>query len=83
MASDEAMSGSVMQKAERISPASRGFSQRSFCCSVPYSIRVSMLPVSGALQLNTSAAQGTRPMISARGAYSRLVSASPSECALG
>ena len=32
-----------------------------------------MLPVSGALQLNTSADHGTRPIISASGAYSRLV----------
>jgi hypothetical protein len=31
---------------------------------------VSMLPVSGAEQLKTSLAQGTRPMISASGAYS-------------
>ena len=31
------------------------------------------VPVSGALQLNTSAAQGIRPMISANGAYSRLL----------
>jgi len=30
-----------------------------------------MLPVSGAEQLKTSAANGTRPMISHRGAYSR------------
>ncbi len=30
-----------------------------------------MLPVSGALQLKTSGAQGTRPMISHSGAYSR------------
>ena len=33
-----------------------------------------MLPVSGALQLKTSGAIGERPMISHRGAYSRLVS---------
>src|SRR4030095_5477722 len=32
-----------------------------------------MLPVSGAEQLNTSAAMGERPMISQSGAYSRLV----------
>ena len=32
-----------------------------------------MLPVSGAEQLNTSAAKGTRPMISHKGAYSRLL----------
>ena len=35
-----------------------------------------MLPVSGAEQLKTSAAKGTRPMISQSGAYSRLVSPS-------
>jgi hypothetical protein len=33
-----------------------------------------MLPVSGALQLKTSGDHSTRPMISAWGAYSRLVS---------
>ena len=32
-----------------------------------------MLPVSGALQLNTSGARCERPMISHKGAYSRLV----------
>ena len=36
-----------------------------------------MLPVSGALQLNTSEAHATRPMISASGAYSRLLSRWP------
>ncbi len=35
VASDEATSGSVMAKQERISPASSGSSQRSFCSSVP------------------------------------------------
>jgi hypothetical protein len=39
---------------------------------------VSMLPVSGAEQLKASLHQGTRPMISASGAYSRLVSPAPS-----
>jgi hypothetical protein len=37
-----------------------------------------MLPVSGAEQLKTSLAHGTRPMISARGAYSVLVRPAPS-----
>ena len=37
-----------------------------------------MLPVSGAEQLNTSGANGERPMISQSGAYSRLVSPAPS-----
>ncbi len=35
VASEEATSGSVIRKAERISPAISGFSQRSFCASVP------------------------------------------------
>ncbi len=36
VASDEATSGSVMQNAERISPASSGFSHCSFCSALPY-----------------------------------------------
>ena len=36
-----------------------------------------MLPVSGALQLHASGAMKLRPMISASGAYSRLVSPAP------
>ena len=36
-----------------------------------------MLPVSGGLQLKTSADQMTRPMISHSGAYSRLESPAP------
>src|SRR6202007_1238858 len=39
---------------------------------------VSMLPVSGAEQLNTSGAQITRPITSHSGAYSRLVRPAPS-----
>src|SRR5260370_31904200 len=35
VASDEATAGSVIAKHERISPASKGFSQRSFCSGVP------------------------------------------------
>ena len=35
VASEEATSGSVIRKAERISPAISGFSQRSFWASVP------------------------------------------------
>ena len=56
VASEEATSGSVIAKHERISPASSGFSQRSFCSGVPYRASTSMLPVSGAEQLNTSGA---------------------------
>src|SRR3712207_7506259 len=49
---------------DRISPSSSGSSQRDFCSSVPKSIRVSMLPVSGAPQLVTSGAMaGDQPMI--------------------
>ncbi|MCY1545951.1 hypothetical protein D9M68_819220 [compost metagenome] len=62
-----------MAKAERISPSSSGTSQRARCCGVANRCSNSMLPVSGALQLNTSEAQDTRPMISASGAYSRLL----------
>ena len=47
LASDEATSGSVMANAERISPASSGFSHRSFCSAVPTRSSTSMLPVSG------------------------------------
>jgi hypothetical protein len=35
VASDEATSGSVIAKAERISPASSGLSQRAVCAGVP------------------------------------------------
>ena len=35
VASEEATSGSVMRKAERISPLSNGFIQRSFCAGLP------------------------------------------------
>ena len=60
----------LKEKAERISPASRGLSHFSFCSSVAYRTNVSMFPVSGAEQLNTSGAHGDRPMISHNGAYS-------------
>ena len=67
-ASEEATSGSVMRNALRISPASSGSSQRSFCSCEPYLSRTSMFPVSGALQLNTSGARNERPISSATGA---------------
>jgi hypothetical protein len=35
VASEDATSGSVMQKAERIRPSSKGSSQRCFCSAVP------------------------------------------------
>src|SRR5215475_2083277 len=78
VASDEATSGSVIAKQERISPASSGSSQRVRCSGVPYRTSTSMFPVSGAEQLNTSgASQGARPMTSQSGAYSELVSPAP------
>ena len=61
LASEEATSGSVMANAERISPASSGFSHRSFCSSVPTRSSTSMLPVSGALQFRHSDASGLLP----------------------
>lgn len=44
--------GSVMAKHDRISPSSSGRSHFCFCSSVPYRTSTSMLPVSGAEQLN-------------------------------
>ena len=79
VASLEATSGSVIEKAERISPAISGSSHCAFCSGVPYIDRTSMLPVSGAEQLNTSEAHSTRPISSASGAYSRLVRPAPCE----
>ena len=64
VASEEATSGSVIAKQERIFPSASGSSQCFFCAAVAYMISVSMLPVSGAEQLNTSGAQPTRPIVS-------------------
>jgi hypothetical protein len=66
VASEEATSGSVMAKAERISPASRGSSHSRFCSSLPNRCSTSMLPVSGAEQLQASGPIADRPMRSAR-----------------
>ena len=69
VASDEATSGSVIEKQERISPSRSGASQRSCCSGVPNMARISMLPVSGAEQLRASGARcGLLPVISANGA---------------
>jgi hypothetical protein len=77
-ASLEATSGSVMQNADLISPSSSGSSHSLRCCSEPNSSSSSMLPVSGAAQLSASGARkGLRPVISASGAYCRLVSPAP------
>jgi hypothetical protein len=81
VASDDATPGSVMQNAERISPASSGFSQRSLLAGEAKRSRISMLPVSGAEQLKTSPDQPTRPITSHSGEYSRFVSPAPlAEC---
>ena len=45
--------GSVIPKQDLISPLSNGTSHFCFCSSVPYLTSTSMLPVSGAEQLNT------------------------------
>ena len=61
VASELATSGSVIAKPERISPSSSGRSQRSCCAAVPKSCSTSMLPLSGAEQLHTSAAISSGP----------------------
>src|SRR5688572_27871573 len=71
VASDDATLGSVMAKADRILPSRRGSRYCFFSSGLAYRSNTSMLPVSGAEQLNTSAAIGERPMISQSGAYSR------------
>src|SRR3984885_10013142 len=73
VASDEATAGSVIRKAERISPSIRGRSHLFLCYLVPYRISTSLLPVSGAEQLNTSEAQPMWPICSPSTAYYRLV----------
>ena len=73
VASDEATSGSVIEKHDRISPSSSGCSHCSCCSGVPNMASSSMFPVSGAAQFIASGAIiGLRPEISASGAYSRL-----------
>ena len=68
VASEEATSGSVIEKAERISPSSSGASQSRFTVSDPYMLRISMLPVSGAAQFSASEAKPTLPSCSEIGA---------------
>jgi hypothetical protein len=78
VASDDATSGSVIENADRIRPSTSGSSQRAFCSGVPNSDSSSMFPVSGAEQLSASGAiHGLRPVISASGAYCRLVRPAP------
>ena len=66
VASDEATSGSVMAKADRMRPSSSGTSHSSFCWSVPNRASTSMFPVSGAEQFMASEARWLRPASSAR-----------------
>ena len=78
VASDDATSGSVIANAERMLPSSSGVSQRSCCSGLPNIASTSMLPVSGAEQLSAGGARWpARPVISASGAYWRLVSPAP------
>ena len=68
VASLDATAGSVIAKAERISPARSGSSHLCFCSSEPYLTSTSALPVSGALQFRASGARKLRPVHSAMGA---------------
>ena len=73
VASDDATSGSVMAKPDRMRPSSSGSSHSAFCSGVANRCSVSMLPVSGAWQLIASGAiTGDQPDTSATAAYSRL-----------
>ena len=73
VASEEATFGSVIPKADLISPASKGSNHSFFCSSDPYLSKTSMFPVSGAEQLNTSEAIPIVPINSDNGAYSKFV----------
>ena len=68
VASDEPTAGSVIANAERISPFRSGVSQSRRIASLPYMLRISMFPVSGALQFSTSEEKGTLPNCSEIGA---------------
>ena len=61
--SDEATSGSDIAKAERMWPCSSGLQPLLALCQAGKTVQQPMLPVSGALQLNTSAAQVHGPWI--------------------
>ncbi len=74
VASEEATSGSVMAKAERIWPSMSGWSHCDFCSAVPNMCSTSMLPVFGASQLIASGAMcDDQPVTSASAAYSTFV----------
>mmetsp|Transcript_11067 Transcript_11067/g.35073 ORF Transcript_11067/g.35073 Transcript_11067/m.35073 type:complete len:277 (-) Transcript_11067:199-1029(-) len=71
VASEDATPGSVIAKAERISPFSKGSSHCFFCSGEPNLSRTSMFPVSGAEQFIAKFAMPYMPRISAIGEYSR------------
>mmetsp|Transcript_30235 Transcript_30235/g.90681 ORF Transcript_30235/g.90681 Transcript_30235/m.90681 type:complete len:356 (-) Transcript_30235:298-1365(-) len=82
VASDEATSGSVIAKHDRIVPSRSGTSQRARCSSEPYRASTSMFPVSGEVQLVACAANSMCelvPRISHSSAYCRLVKPPPSD----
>jgi hypothetical protein len=62
--SEPAFCGSVIEKPERISPASSGCSQRSFCSGEPKCASTSELPESGAWLPKTIGAQTEEPSTS-------------------
>ena len=68
-ASEDATSGSVIAKPDRISPGQQRVQPLRFCASVPTRCSTSMLPVSGAAQFIASGARsGDQPDSSASGA---------------
>mmetsp|Transcript_37686 Transcript_37686/g.56228 ORF Transcript_37686/g.56228 Transcript_37686/m.56228 type:complete len:202 (+) Transcript_37686:96-701(+) len=71
VASLDATPGSVIAKADRISPFKRGSSHCFFCSSDPKRSKTSMLPVSGAVQFMARFATGFMPKISPIGLYSK------------
>ena len=56
--------GSVMTNDERTLPSTIGCSQRFFCAGVPTFSSTSMLPSSGAAQLNATGPKSERPISS-------------------
>ena len=60
--SDDAVSGSLIAKHDPISPLSSGSRQRRACAGAAAICSNAIVPLSGALQLKISTAQGTRPM---------------------
>jgi hypothetical protein len=50
---DPGFSGSVIEKQLRITPSKSGCKNRSCCSAVPYLIKISIFPASGAWQLKT------------------------------